>query len=214
MARSPKAKIFTPSDELSLLRLADVSGQPAPHAPVTKPSKLAQPSKLAKPTKPAGGAAASDHAQLAMPTVLLYTDGACSGNPGPGGWAFVLKHPATGKQRVESGAELQTTNNRMELQAVISGLALLNKPTRVELTSDSQYVLKGLREWLKGWKAKGWKTASKQPVKNRDLWEELDRLSAMHQLQFHWIKGHSEHPENEQCDRLAVEAYRALQKQK
>lgn len=147
-----------------------------------------------------------------MPTVYLYTDGACSGNPGPGGWAYILKHPASGKERKDAGAEVETTNNRMELRAVIEGLAALSRPTRVELTSDSQYVLKGLKEWLKGWKAKGWKTANKQPVKNRDLWEALDGLTQQHELNFHWIRGHQGHAENEECDRMAVEAYRAMQR--
>lgn len=147
-----------------------------------------------------------------MPTVYLYTDGACSGNPGPGGWAYILKHPASGKERKDAGAEAETTNNRMELRAVIEGLAALSRPTRVELTSDSQYVLKGLKEWLKGWKSKGWKTANKQPVKNRDLWEALDGLTQQHELNFHWIRGHQGHAENEECDRMAVEAYRAMQR--
>ncbi len=145
----------------------------------------------------------------AMPTVFLYTDGACSGNPGPGGWAYILKHPASGKERKDAGAEAETTNNRMELRAVIEGLAALSRPTKVELTSDSQYVLKGLKEWMKGWKAKGWKTADKKPVKNRDLWEALDALQQRHTLNFHWIRGHQGHAENEECDRMAVEAYRA-----
>lgn len=148
----------------------------------------------------------------AMPTVHLYTDGACSGNPGPGGWAYILKHPASGKERKDAGAEEETTNNRMELRAVIEGLGALTRPTRVELTSDSQYVLKGLKEWMKGWKAKGWKTADKKPVKNRDLWETLDALTQQHQLNFHWIRGHQGHAENEECDRMAVEAYRAIQR--
>jgi ribonuclease HI len=142
--------------------------------------------------------------------VHLFTDGACSGNPGPGGWAYILVHPASGSRRAQSGAEPDTTNNRMELAAVIAGLSALTKPTRVELTSDSQYVLKGLREWLKSWKAKGWKTSTKQPVKNRDLWERLDTLIALHDVRFHWIRGHRGHAENEECDRMAVEAYRAL----
>lgn len=144
------------------------------------------------------------------PVVELFTDGACSGNPGPGGWAFVLRHPASGKEIERSGAEAMTTNNRMELTAVIEGLAQLSRPTRVELTSDSQYVLKGLEEWLAGWKKRGWKTASKQPVKNEDLWRRLDDLTNGHDIRFHWIRGHAGHAENERCDQLAVEAYRKL----
>lgn len=164
---------------------------------------------------PRGGSAnaAKDDSGVPMPTVFLYTDGACSGNPGPGGWAYILKHPASGKARKDAGAEPDTTNNRMELRAVIEGLAALSRPTQVELTSDSQYVLKGLREWMKGWKAKGWKTADKKPVKNRDLWEALDALTQEHRLNFHWIRGHQGHAENEECDRMAVEAYRTLQRQ-
>lgn len=138
------------------------------------------------------------------PRVLLFTDGACSGNPGPGGWAFVLQHPSSGKSRESAGSDPATTNNRMELMAVIRGLEALTRPSAVELYSDSQYVLKGLKEWLVGWKAKGWKTANKQPVKNQDLWMELDRLQVCHKITFHWIRGHTGHPENERCDELAV----------
>jgi len=145
-----------------------------------------------------------------LPRVFLYTDGACSGNPGPGGWAFVLKHPSTGKELERSGAELDTTNNRMELMAAIEGLRALKAKSTVELYSDSKYVLNGLKDWLPGWKAKGWKTASKQPVKNVDLWKELDALASGHEVKFHWIRGHNEHPENERCDRLAVAAREAL----
>jgi ribonuclease HI len=140
------------------------------------------------------------------PTVELFTDGACSGNPGPGGWAFILKHPATGKLLKQSGGEPGTTNNKMELLAVIKGLHALSKPSNVELFSDSQYVLKGLSEWIDSWKKRGWKTASKSPVKNQDLWQTLDELRAKHHLKFHWVRGHAGHPENEECDRMAVEA--------
>jgi ribonuclease HI len=142
--------------------------------------------------------------------VELHTDGACSGNPGPGGWAYILKHPASGTAREASGGEAQTTNNRMELRAVIEGLTALKKPSVVELYSDSQYVLNGLKDWIKGWKAKGWKTSSKQPVKNQDLWMALDALVAQHTVTFHWIRGHNEHPENERCDQMAVAACRAI----
>ncbi|MBX3359357.1 MAG: ribonuclease HI [Phycisphaeraceae bacterium] len=139
-----------------------------------------------------------------QPRVELYTDGACSGNPGPGGWAFVLKHPASGKVVEQSGGEPDTTNNRMELRAVIEGLAWIKKPARVELYSDSKYVLDGLSEWMAGWKARGWKTAAKKPVKNVELWQELDGLRTRHEVSFHWVEGHSGHPENERCDELAV----------
>ncbi len=138
--------------------------------------------------------------------VLLFTDGACSGNPGPGGWAYILKHPASGKEAEESGGEAMTTNNRMELMAAIMGLSALTRRSRVELWSDSKYVLDGLKEWLPGWKKKGWKTANKQPVKNKDLWMQLDELLTKHQITFHWVRGHNDHPENERCDQLAVEA--------
>lgn len=140
------------------------------------------------------------------PTVELFTDGACSGNPGPGGWAFILKHPATGKLLKQAGGEPGTTNNKMELLAVIKGLTALSRPSNVELFSDSQYVLKGLSEWIDSWKKRGWKTASKEPVKNQDLWQTLDELRAKHHLKFHWVRGHAGHPENEECDRMAVEA--------
>ena len=141
-----------------------------------------------------------------LPHVQLFTDGACSGNPGPGGWAYILKHPSSGKEREEAGGDPATTNNRMELMAAIKGLEALKSRSRVELWSDSQYVLNGLGEWLPGWKAKGWKTASKKPVKNQDLWMELDSLLTKHHITFHWVRGHNEHPENERCDQLAVAA--------
>jgi len=140
------------------------------------------------------------------PHVELYTDGACSGNPGPGGWAYILRHRASGAEREDAGGEARTTNNRMELMAVIRGLAALTRPSRVDVYSDSQYVLNGLESWMDGWKKKGWRTASKAPVKNRDLWERLDELRQEHDLSYHWIRGHNEHPENERADRLAVEA--------
>ncbi|GJQ29908.1 MAG: ribonuclease H [Phycisphaerae bacterium] len=143
------------------------------------------------------------------PHVELYTDGACSGNPGPGGWAYILRHPASAAEKEASGGERETTNNRMELMAVIQGLRALTRPSRVELYSDSQYVLNGLKEWLAAWKKRGWKTADKKPVKNQDLWEVLDALTSRHEVRFHWIRGHNEHPENERCDELAVAAARA-----
>lgn len=142
----------------------------------------------------------------AKPHVLLFTDGACSGNPGPGGWAFILRHPISGKEKERSGGEPETTNNRMELLAVIEGLSALKSFSHVDLYSDSQYVLNGLREWLPNWKKRGWKTANKKPVKNQDLWQRLDELMQEHQLSFHWVEGHAGHPENERCDQLAVAA--------
>lgn len=148
--------------------------------------------------------------QKSLATVELYTDGACSGNPGPGGWAFILKHPATGKTLEQSGGEPVTTNNRMELMAVIQGLDLLKKPSNVELFTDSVYVGKGLSEWMPKWKANGWRRREKgrwAEVKNEDLWRRLDELSQMHRIKYTRVAGHSGHPENDRCDELAVAAY-------
>ncbi|MGE3820728.1 MAG: ribonuclease HI, partial [Isosphaeraceae bacterium] len=145
--------------------------------------------------------------------VRLYTDGACSGNPGPGGWAYILRHPASGQVRDASGAEPHTTNNRMELLGVIEGLASLKRPCQVELVTDSQYVAKGIGEWMKGWKARGWQRKEGnrlKPVVNVDLWRRLDELMATHKVQVTHVLGHRGHPENEACDRMAVAAYRAL----
>jgi len=142
--------------------------------------------------------------------VVLFTDGACSGNPGPGGWAFILRHPETGREVEASGSEPETTNNRMELTAAVQGLAQLRRPTCVELVTDSVYVGTGLLEWLPKWKAQGWRRREKGklvPVKNEDLWRELDRLASMHDIVFTHVAGHAGHPENERCDELAVAAY-------
>ena len=142
--------------------------------------------------------------------VRLFTDGGCSGNPGPGGWAFVLRHPSSGKEIEQSGAERETTNNRMELTAVIRGLEALKRPTRVELLSDSTYVLKGMSQWMKKWKANGWRRREGKrllPVKNEDLWRRLDELIGVHHIEFTHVRGHTGHPENERCDTLAVAAY-------
>jgi ribonuclease HI len=144
--------------------------------------------------------------------VLLFTDGACSGNPGPGGWAFILRHAASGKEMESSGAEPNTTNNQMELLAVIRGLESLKRPCRVQLYTDSVYVGKGLTEWMSKWKSNGWRRKDNSrwvAVKNAELWQRLDQLLARHQLQYHRVAGHSGHPENERCDELAVEAYRS-----
>lgn len=144
------------------------------------------------------------------PEVLLFTDGACSGNPGPGGWAYILRHRNSGKEKVEFGAEPETTNNRMELMAVIRGLAALKRPTVVEIITDSIYVGKGLSEWLPKWKANGWRRREGRqlkPIKNEDLWRQLDRLLSRHQVRFKHVGGHTGHPENERCDTLAVAAY-------
>jgi ribonuclease HI len=148
----------------------------------------------------------------ALPFVQLFTDGACSGNPGPGGWGYILRHPATGAEREGSGGSALTTNNQMELQAVIEGLAALKSKSRVELVTDSVYVAKGSAEWLPGWKRNGWKRkegGKLKPLKNEDLWRRLDELLSQHVVKFKVIKGHSGHPENERCDELAVAAARA-----
>lgn len=145
--------------------------------------------------------------------VRLYTDGACQGNPGPGGWAFILEHPVTGRQKEDSGAEPDTTNNRMELMGAIRGLETLNRRCAVELVTDSTYVGKGLIEWMPKWKANGWRRKEGRdfkPVVNLDLWQRLDELIAQHDVTVQLVKGHAGHPENERCDKLAVAAYREL----
>nr|WP_315426141.1 ribonuclease HI [uncultured Albidiferax sp.] len=138
-----------------------------------------------------------------MNHVDMYTDGACKGNPGPGGWGVLLTWGGTEKELF--GGELATTNNRMEMMAVIEGLSALKQPCSITLYIDSQYVLKGMTEWLKGWKSRGWLTASKEPVKNVDLWQRLDGLvnTAGHKIEWRWVKGHAGHPGNERADALA-----------
>ncbi len=136
-----------------------------------------------------------------MDSVELYTDGACRGNPGPGGWGAILRMNRHEKELF--GGESATTNNRMELMAAIAGLEALKRPCRVHLTTDSQYVMKGVTEWMPNWKRRGWKTASKQPVKNVDLWQRLDAALARHQVKWQWVRGHTGHPENERADALA-----------
>lgn len=136
-----------------------------------------------------------------MTPVEIYTDGACRGNPGPGGWGVLLRSGRA--ERELHGGEALTTNNRMELLAAIEGLAALKRPCRVALYTDSQYLRKGITEWLAAWKRNGWRTAARKPVKNQDLWERLDREVARHEIRWHWVKGHSGHPENERADALA-----------
>ena len=150
---------------------------------------------------------------MAQPEIILYTDGACSGNPGPGGWAFILRHVPSGKTTESSGAQLDTTNNQMELQAVIEGLKRLTRPTRVQVVTDSTYVKQGITEWIHNWKRRGWKRKSGKglsPVKNSDRWKTLDALVQGHEVTFELVRGHTGHAENERCDELAVEAYRQL----
>ncbi len=142
--------------------------------------------------------------------VQLYTDGGCSGNPGPGGWGFLLRHVTSGQEKEASGGDRETTNNRMELVAVIEGLSALKYPCRVDLFTDSVYVGKGIAEWLPRWKANDWRRKDGKrwvPIKNVDLWQQLDALLQVQQVQYHRVAGHSGHPENDRCDELAVAAY-------
>ncbi len=136
--------------------------------------------------------------------VELFTDGACRGNPGPGGWGSVLQF--NGREKELFGGEAHTTNNRMELMAVIRGLQALKRPCAVDVTTDSQYVKNGITQWIHNWKRNGWRTAARQPVKNDDLWRMLDEAVARHRVTWHWVKGHSGHPENERADALANRA--------
>ncbi len=133
--------------------------------------------------------------------VEIYTDGACSGNPGPGGWGVLMRY--NGHEKEMCGGEDETTNNRMEMMAVIKALEALKKASVVKLYTDSKYVMQGITEWMDGWKAKNWKTASKKPVKNKDLWVQIDDLVSQHNIEFIWVKGHAGHPENERADELA-----------
>ena len=136
-----------------------------------------------------------------LPSVEIFTDGACRGNPGPGGWAALIRSGT--REKEISGGEALTTNNRMELTAAIEALNALKRPCRVELHTDSQYVQKGISEWIHGWKARGWKTAAKEPVKNADLWMELDAARQQHQVDWRWVRGHNGHPGNDRADKLA-----------
>jgi ribonuclease HI len=141
--------------------------------------------------------------------IEIYTDGACRGNPGPGGWGALLKSDKSEKEL--SGAEPATTNNRMELTAVIRALEALKRPLQARLYTDSEYVRRGITEWLPVWKSRGWRTADRQPVKNQDLWQQLDELAARHEIEWRWVPGHAGVPGNERVDRLANEAIDALQ---
>ena len=136
--------------------------------------------------------------------VEIFTDGACRGNPGPGGWAALLRYGDT--EKLLKGAEPATTNNRMELMAAIEGLSALKRPATVSLTTDSQYVRQGITQWIAGWKRNGWKNSQKQPVKNQDLWQALDAAVQQHEVEWHWVKGHSGHEENERVDQAANDA--------
>ncbi|HEX8447666.1 MAG TPA: ribonuclease HI [Sphingomonas sp.] len=139
-----------------------------------------------------------------LTTVEIATDGACKGNPGPGGWGALIR--ASGKEKELSGGEAMTTNNRMELMAAIRGLEALTRPCHVVLSTDSRYVMDGLTKWIKGWQKNGWKTAARQPVKNADLWQALVAASERHRIEWKWVKGHAGHPDNERADVLASNA--------
>jgi ribonuclease HI len=142
--------------------------------------------------------------------VEIFSDGACRGNPGPGGWGALLRYK--GREKLLSGGEAHTTNNRMEMMAAIQALESLRRPCKVRVTTDSQYLHKGITEWLARWKRSGWKTADKKPVKNADLWQRLDQALAGHKVEWHWVRGHSGHPENERADQLATQAIDAMSK--
>jgi ribonuclease HI len=145
-----------------------------------------------------------------MSVVEIYTDGACRGNPGPGGWAALLSFD--GREKEIAGAEAHTTNNRMELTAVIRALESLKRSVQARIYTDSEYVRRGITEWVPGWKRKGWLTAGRKPVKNQDLWQRLDELAASHQIEWRWVPGHAGVPGNERVDRLANQAIDAMQK--
>ncbi len=141
---------------------------------------------------------------MSSDVVEIFTDGACSGNPGPGGWAAILRF--RDEQKELTGGERETTNNRMEMMAAIAALEALKRPSQVEITTDSTYVKDGITRWIHGWKKNGWKTSAKKPVKNQDLWQRLDQALAPHQVEWHWVRGHEGHPENERADALARQA--------
>ena len=155
-------------------------------------------------------ASMSDASGRSRPSVEIFTDGACSGNPGPGGWGAVLRFGEV--ERELSGGESATTNNRMELTAAIAGLEALKRPCRVALYTDSTYLRDGITKWLPNWKSRGWKTAAREPVKNVDLWRRLEAAAAQHEIGWHWVRGHAGHPENERADALARGAIAAIQR--
>ena len=148
--------------------------------------------------------------RVAENTIVIHTDGACSGNPGPGGWGAILHWK--GHEKELSGAEAETTNNRMELMAAIAALEALKRRSTVRLVTDSTYVRDGVTKWIHGWKRNGWKTAAKKPVKNEDLWKRLDAIASNHDVTWEWVKGHAGHPENERADQLARDAIATLSK--
>ncbi|AHE66670.1 ribonuclease HI [Legionella oakridgensis] len=141
-------------------------------------------------------------------SIEIFTDGACKGNPGPGGWGVLLRHQ--GREKTLSGAESHTTNNRMELTAAVKALEALKRPCQVDLYTDSQYLRQGMTTWMMQWKKNGWRNTKREPVKNADLWQQLDDLAKVHQVNWHWVKGHAGHPENERVDSLANQAIKQL----
>jgi ribonuclease HI len=160
----------------------------------TRPDSDSEPAAAASPAAPN---------PEALPDVSLYADGACSGNPGPGGWGAILVSPASGKRLEFSGADLDTTNNRMEMIGIIEGLQRLKVRSRVRVVTDSRYVVDGMKSWIHGWRRNGWLTSDKKPVKNKDLWEMLSELTRRHEIVFEWVRGHEGHAENERCDAMA-----------
>jgi ribonuclease HI len=166
-------------------------------------------------TEPLKKSAAEDSKAAAKhkPAVAVYTDGGCDPNPGTGGWAAILRDMSTGKEKELSGAEPNTTNNRMEMTALLRALQTLKCSCRVSVTTDSQYLANAFTQgWLASWKRKGWKTATKEPVKNRDLWEALSAETERHEITWNWVRGHAGHPENERCDEMVGEARRRLRR--
>ena len=149
--------------------------------------------------------------ELQLKKVIIHTDGGCEGNPGPGGWAAILRHGAHAKEL--SGGEPATTNNRMELTAAIEALRALREPCEVELFTDSEYLRDGITSWVSSWKARNWRTADRKPVKNEELWRQLDEICARHKVEWHWLKGHAGHPDNERCDKLGRAEVSKLRKQ-
>jgi ribonuclease HI len=193
------------STERRATRKTTPTGTPRPRAPGARVRKA-----KAAPTPPDfRDSRETDTPTLAantLPTVDLYADGACSGNPGPGGWGAILVSPA-GRRRLEiSGADLDTTNNRMEMMGVVEGLRRLKVKSRVRVVTDSRYVIDGMKSWIHTWRRNGWKTSDRKPVKNKDLWELLSELSGKHETVFAWVAGHKGHAENERCDAMAREA--------
>jgi ribonuclease HI len=178
------------------------AGAPHPRAPGARARKaktVAIPPSPQNPPETAIPAVAAD----TLPKVTVFADGACSGNPGPGGWGAILVFPA-GRKRLEiSGADLDTTNNRMEMMGVVEGLRRLKVKSRVRVVTDSRYVIDGMKSWIHTWRRNGWKTSDRKPVKNRDLWELLSELSGKHETVFEWVGGHKGHVENERCDAMA-----------